>query len=143
MFITNHAVMLYETTQWHGTDPRVNTKPNTNICHTYDRRPLIMVHTSAYTQEKSLEEEKPINTLVVGSQILRFQVLVISLVALLLSKYLQCVCITFIIRKDNHKEKRLFSLRSEVLLWSESPAPQLGLCSCWLARQFSGQELCP
>lgn len=52
--------------------------------------------------------------------------LVISLVALLLSKYLQCVCITFIIRKDNCKEKRLFSLRSEVLLWSGSSAPQLG-----------------
>lgn len=48
-FITNHAVRLYETTQRCGTEPGVKTTPSINICHIYDRRLWIMVHTYACT----------------------------------------------------------------------------------------------
>lgn len=92
-------------------EPRVNSKPNINIYH--DRRLLIMYHIYVYTYiEKKTRRKKTYQYF--GSRLLNIRIsgVIFLVVLLLFSKLFMGMYITLIIRKNKHKEKRLFSLRS-------------------------------
>lgn len=140
-FITNHAVILYETTQWCGTEPGVKTTPNINICHIYDRRLDNGSYICMYIVGKKTGRRKTYQHFSSGRPDTKISGVSYFLSSSVAFRIVYSVYIYFyksgkiIIRKRGFFSKELSPGSSG------SPSSQLGLCFC-SGPWFSFQELC-